>query len=242
MTSAISAISSWQQTESDGNPMPLHVSAPAGNEIFPAMVVIQHQSGVDEFIQGITRTLAEVGYLAAAPDLYHRDGPNCQDDMRTRSTRLSDRRVIADVGVTVDFLKRQSNVDAERIGIIGFCMGGRVVYLMAAAIAEFKAAVTFYPGNTSRAWGRDIPSPFEHTAEIRCPVQGHFGDDDKNPSPEDRAKLDAELTQHGKPHEFYAYPDAGHAFMDHTKESYRRHAEAAAWPRTLDFLQRHLNG
>lgn len=221
--------------------MPTHVSAPAGDGIFPAMVVIQHQSGVDEFIQGMTRRLAEAGYVAAAPDLYHRDGPNCQDDMRTRSTHLSDRRVIADVGATVDFLKRQSNVDTKRIGIIGFCMGGRVVYLMAAAIPEFKAAVTFYPGNTARAWGRDIPSPLERTLEIRCPVQGHFGEDDKNPSPEDRAKLDAELTKHGKPHEFYAYADTGHAFMDHTKESYRNHAEAAAWPRTLDFLRRHLN-
>ncbi len=242
MTSAISAISFWQQTESDGNPMPLHVSAPAGAGIFPAMVVIQHQSGVDEFIQGVTRRLAEAGYLTAAPDLYHRDGPNCQDDMRTRSTRLSDRRVSADVGASVDFLKRQSQVDAKRIGIIGFCMGGRVVYLMAAAIPDFKAAVTFYPGNTARAWGRDIASPLERTGEIHCPVQGHFGDDDKNPSPEDRAKLDAELTKHAKPHEFFAYPDAGHAFMDHTKESYRPQAEAAAWPRALNFLQRHLKG
>ena len=239
MTSAISA---WQQTESDGNPMPIHVSAPAGAGSFPALVVIQHQSGVDEFLQGMTRRLADAGYVAAAPDLYHRDGPNCQDDMRTRSTRLSDRRVIGDVGAAVDFLKRQSNVDAQRIGIIGFCMGGRVVYLMAAAIPDFKAAVTFYPGNTARAWGRDIPSPFERSRDIHCPIQGHFGEDDKNPSPEDRAKLDAELTKYGKPHEFFAYPDAGHAFMDHTKESYRRHAEVAAWPRTLDFLPRQLKG
>ena len=114
--------------------------------------------------------------------------------MRTRSSRLGDRRVITDVGATVDFLKRHRAVDPNRIGIIGFCMGGRVVYLIAAAIPALKTAVTFYPGNTGRAWGRDIPSPLERTAEIHCPLQGHFGDEDKNPSPEDRLKLDAELT------------------------------------------------
>lgn len=233
--------SNWQQIESDGGTMRLHVSTPDGSGPFPALVVIQHQSGVDEFIQGMTRKLADSGFVAAAPDLYHRDGPNCPDDMRTRSTRLGDRRVIADVGATVDFLKQNSAVDAKRIGIIGFCMGGRIVYLMAAANPAFKAAVTFYPGNTGRAWGRDILSPLERTAEINCPLQGHFGADDKNPSPEDRVKLDGELTQHGKLHEFYAYENASHAFMDHTKESYRQPAAEAAWPRALEFLRRHLS-
>ena len=100
--------------------------------------------------------------------------------------------------------------------------------------------MTFYPGNTGRAWGRDIPSPFERSGEIHCPVQGHFGEDDKNPSPEDMRKLDAELTKFNKPHEFFSYPNAGHAFLDNTKESYRSVAAEQAWPRALDFLKRHL--
>jgi carboxymethylenebutenolidase len=160
--------------------------------------------------------------------------------MRTRSQRLGDRRVINDVDATVKFLERQSFVDANRIGIIGFCMGGRVVYLLAAVNPAFKAAVTFYPGNTARAWGRDIPSPFERTADIHCPLQSHFGADDTNPSPEDMAKLDAELVKHKKTHEFYSYANAGHAFMDNTKESFRADAEATAWPRAVEFLRRHL--
>ncbi|HWH78531.1 MAG TPA: dienelactone hydrolase family protein [Candidatus Binatus sp.] len=221
--------------------MPIYLAAPAGAGPFAALVAIQHQSGIDEFIQGMTQRLAEAGFLAVAPDLYHRDGPNCQDDMRTRSSRLGDRRVIADAAATIDFLKRQSNVDSARIGVIGFCMGGRVAFLLAAADSNFKAAVTFYPGNTARAWGRDTPSPFERSAEIHCPLQGHFGDDDKNPSPEDRLKLEAELIKHGKLHEFHSYPGAGHAFMDNTKPSFRPSAEAAAWPRMVQFLQRHLN-
>lgn len=234
------ATSGWQQTPSDNNSMPLYVSVPDGAGPFPAMVVIQHQTGVDEFIQGMTQKLAGLGYVAAAPNLYHRDGADCQDDARTRSQRLGDRRVIGDVDATVQYLQRHSAVDGKRIGIIGFCMGGRIVYLLAATNPALKAAVTFYPGNTGRAWGRDIPSPFERTADIVCPVQGHFGDDDKNPSPEDREKLAADLAKHGKAHEFYAYAGAGHAFMDNTKPSHRAEAEAAAWPRTVEFLRRHL--
>lgn len=232
--------SSWQQTESDHSAMRMHASVPEGSGPFPAMVVIQHQGGVDAFVQNMTQRLAEAGYIAAAPDLYHRDGPDCRDDIATRRSRLADRRIINDVNACVGFLQRHPLVDRKRIGIIGFCMGGRVVYLMAAASPAFKAAVAYYPGNVFRAWGRDTPSPFERTAEIRCPLQGHFGADDKNPSPEDMAKLDAETTKFNKPHEFYSYADAGHAFMDHTKESYRRRAAEASWPRTLDFLARHL--
>jgi len=234
------ATSTWQQTPSDDNSMPIYLSLPEGTGPFPALVVIQHQTGVDEFMQGMAQRLAGAGYLAAVPNLYHRDGPDCQDDPRTRSQRLGDRRVMNDIEATVKFLRSNPHVDGQRIGIVGFCMGGRVVYLAATTNPAFKAAVTFYPGNTGRAWGRDIPSPFERSADMNCPIQGHFGDDDKNPSPEDRQKLAAELTKHNKPHEFHAYPGAGHAFMDNTKESFRAAAEAAAWPRMLEFLRRHL--
>jgi carboxymethylenebutenolidase len=232
--------SSWQQTESDGSMMKLFVSAPEGVSRAPGIVVIQHQGGVDEFTQNMTKRLAEAGYVAAAPDLYHRDGPECTDDPATRRTRLGDRRIINDVNAAAAFLQRQSSVDGGRLGIIGFCMGGRVVYLMAAASSAFKAAVAYYPGNTFRAWGRELPSPFERSADIACPLQGHFGEDDKNPSPEDMRKLDLELNKLNKPHEFYSYHAAGHAFMDSTKESYRPAAAETSWPRTLNFFRTHL--
>lgn len=235
------ARSSWQQTVSDNSTMPIYVSIPEGAGPFPAVLVIQHQGGVDEFLQGMTAQLAENGYVAAAPDLYHRDGPECTDDIVTRRSRLGDRRIINDVDATVRFLQSQTSVDSERLAIIGFCMGGRIVYLMAAVNPAFKAAITYYPGNAFRPWGRDIPSPFERTAEIHCPVQGHFGADDKNPSPDDMKKIDAELTKFNKAHEFYSYPNAAHAFMDSTKESYSRQAAEAAWARTLDFLSSHFS-
>jgi carboxymethylenebutenolidase len=235
-------VSNWQETESDGSAMRLYVSVPEGVGPFPGLVVMQHQGGVDQFLQKTTERLAQGGYIAAAPDLYHRDGPDCKDDIVTRRSRLSDRRIINDITATIGVLRRQPGAAGDKLGIIGFCMGGRLAYLGAATNAAFKAAVAFYPGNTFRAWGRDLPSPFERTKDIECPLQAHFGADDGNPSPADMAKLDEELKKFGKPHEFYSYANAGHAFLDSTKESYRRHADEASWPRTLEFLARHLKG
>lgn len=232
--------SKWQEIDSDGSAMRMHVCAPAGAGEFPGIVVMQHQGGVDEFVQQTTQRLAQAGYIAAAPDLYHRDAPDCKDDIVTRRSRLSDRRIINDIAATVNFLQRHDSIASERIGIMGFCMGGRLAFLGAAINPAFKVAVAFYPGNTFRAWGRDLPSPFERMVDIQCPVQGHFGAEDANPSPEDMAKLDAELTKLNKPHEFHSYANAGHAFLDSTKDSYRRHADEASWPKALEFLGRQL--
>ena len=218
--------------------MQLYVSVPDDAGPFPAIVVAQHAGGVDTFIRGMTDRLAEAGYVAVAPDLYHRLGA---DEQRT-PRQLKDSEMIADVRATVDFLKQHDAVDSDALGITGFCMGGRVAYLMAAAIPLFKAAVPYYGGNIMVALGEGGRSPFERTAEIACPLMFHFGQEDRNPSPEDMEKLDAELKRYNKAHEFYTYPNAGHAFMDFTGERYRKAAAEASWPRTLDFFARHLRG
>ena len=133
-------------------------------------------------------------------------------------------------------------MDSDRIGITGFCMGGRVVWLAAATNPHFKAAVPYYGGNIMAPRGNTDKSPFELTNGINCPVLFHFGAIDANPSPEDMATLDAELTRLDKPHEFYAYPGADHAFMDHTGPRYHREAAETSWPRTLQFFAKHLKG
>jgi len=107
--------------------------------------------------------------------------------------------------------------------------------------AETGAMVMYYGGDPFHAWG-DGPSPFERTAQIHCPIMGHFGEDDKNPSPADMKKLDAELTRLGKPHEFHSYPNAAHAFANFGSSNYREHAANASWPRTFGFFGKHLGG
>ncbi|TMQ22030.1 MAG: dienelactone hydrolase family protein [Candidatus Rokuibacteriota bacterium] len=91
-----------------------------------------------------------------------------------------------------------------------------------------------------KPWG-DTPTPFDLTREIACPLIGFFGAEDGNPSPDDVKKIDAELTKHGKPHEFHTYEGAGHAFLNFTNaERYREKQGADAWTKMLAFLDRHL--
>ena len=108
--------------------------------------------------------------------------------------------MIDDINAAVGFLQNHAAVDRDRLGITGFCMGGRVVWLMAAASSAFKAAVPYYGGSIMVPWGSATQSPFELTDGINCPMMFHFGEEDGNPSPEDKVKLDVELTRLDKPH------------------------------------------
>ena len=229
-----------EEIQVDESPMSLYIARPDGAGPFPAVVLIQHQNGVDKFMEDMTERIAAAGYLGVTPDLYHRDGSDCKDDGPTRRMRLRDTNIIKDVNDTVYYLRGNRLVNGGRIGIVGFCLGGRVAYLMAAANLSFSAAVSYYGGGIFRSSGAG-PTPFERTAEISCPIQGHFGELDKNPSLEDMHKLDLELTKYGKSHEFYTYPGANHAFMDpHHVDRYNTQADQLSWPRTLDFLRKYL--
>jgi len=229
---------SWEKVKVGDSSMRIYVSAPDSTHRNSAIIVVQGQTGVEDFVK-FSDLAAANGFVAAAPDLYHRDPPDCPDDPPTRRMRLRDTTVIQDINAAVDFLKGHPSVEPGRIGIVGFCMGGRIVYLMAAVNPEIRAGVMYYGGDTFSAWGEG-PSPFERTPQIRCPIMGHFGEDDRNPSPADMRQLDAELTRHGKPHEFYSYPNAAHAFANFGSGNYREHAASASWPRTFSFFARHL--
>jgi carboxymethylenebutenolidase len=205
----------------------------------PGVVVVHGQSGLEDFIKGTAHMLALQGYAAVAPSLYHRDGPDCRDDNPVRKSRLRDPSIIRDIEGAIGYLKNQPRINRDRLGIVGFCMGGRLVYLMSAASADLKAGVMFYGSSTMEPYGEG-PSPFDRTREIQCPIQGHFGDEDKNPSPEDMRKLDAELSKFGKAHEFHVYSGAAHAFCNTGSNNYRPHAAALSWPKALEFFSRHL--
>lgn len=231
--------SSWENVNVDGSKMRVYVSRPENLPSAPAVIVVQGQTGVDDFVK-FSDLVARQGLIAAAPDLYHRDPPDCKDDAPTRRMRLRDSTVIQDINATVNFLKSPT-VGSARIGIVGFCMGGRIVYLMSAVNPDISAGVMYYGGDSFSAWG-DGPSPFERTAQIHCPIMGHFGEDDKNPSPADMKKLNAELTRLDKLHEFHSYPNAAHAFANFGSGNYREHAANASWPRTFGFFAKHLKG
>ena len=231
--------SRWDTVQTPDGPMPTYVSAPAGAASLPGVIVIQHAGGVDDFIQTMCNRITDDGFVAVAPDLYHREEPNSKDDPMTRMGRLRDAAIVPDVNAAVEHAQSLREVDGRRLGITGFCMGGRVTYLMAAKSRAFKAAVVFYGGNTMVPWGEG-PAPFDLTGDITCPVLGLFGEADPNPNPADVAKIDAEMTRLGKIHEFHSYPGAGHAFMGVGRPSYRPEAAEDAWPRCIDWFDAYL--
>ena len=228
----------------NGEDMQMYASIPSGSGPHPAVVIAFHVGGVDEFDKAMADRLAGEGYVAVVPDLFHRLSEEVMAGPRLdRLGHLSDPDIIADINASVDFLKAQSAVDSDRIGITGFCMGGRVTWLMAASNPIFKAAVPFYGGGIMDPWGAATVAPFDLSAGIKCPMLFHFGATDGNPSPDDQVKLDAELTRLGNEHTFYSYAGAGHAFMDFTNaERYHEASSEAAWPRTLEFFATHLKG
>ena len=232
----------WETLQVNGQEMSAYVSVPSGSGPFPAVVVIQTIRGVNQFIQDQSDKLAGEGYAAVAPDLFHRITDPALTDPYERGATLSDPEIIADCNAAVDFLLGHSAVDNDRIGIVGFCMGGRVAWLAAATNSHYKAAVPYYGGNILVARGAGVQSPFELTDGINCPILFHFGEIDANPSQDDMAKLDAELTRLDKPHQFFSYPEADHGFADHTGARYNREGAEIAWPRTLQFFAAHLKG
>jgi carboxymethylenebutenolidase len=232
---------SWEKVSVDSSPMGMYLAQPDGPGPFPAVIVIQNRDGVREFTQEMTRRVAEAGYVAIAPQLYHREGePKTPEETDNLRHARRDTNVINDLNATINFLRGCANADASRLGIVGFCMGGRVAFLAAAATASFKAAVDFYGGGVYSKWGTDRPVPSELAANLSCPIQGHFGELDTNPSPDEMRKLDAELSKLGKEHQFFFYADAPHGFNRSGWDGYKGDHDASSWARTLEFFSRHL--
>lgn len=229
----------WDTVRTPDGEMRCYVTLASSDGPRPGVVVIQHAGGVDTFMQTMTDRITEAGFVGIAPDLYHREEPGTSDDPLTRMSRLRDANIVADVNAAIEYVKSLPQTRANAIGITGFCMGGRVAYLMAATNPELRASVVFYGGNTMVSWGEATP-PFELSEQIGCPVLGLFGEDDPNPNPEHVAKIDAELTRLGKEHEFHSYPGAGHAFMSEGRPSYREDAANDAWPKCVAWFERYL--
>ena len=226
----------------EGSDLELYFSLPGGPRPLPTILVIHHGAGLDRFTRDMADRLAQEGYAAVAPDLFHRLSPEMLADPSTRWQHWSDPEFVTDLAATLDHLQGHPASNTKRMGITGFCVGGRIVWLAVATFPHFKAAVPYYGAPIMVPWGKATKSPFDLTSQISCPIMFHFGELDTNPSPADMSRLDAELTRWGKPHRFYTYPGADHAFMDHTGPRYTKAAAEASWPRTLEFFATHLKG
>ncbi len=224
--------------EVDDSPMEIYLAVPERAGPSPAVAVMHHRSGLDEFTRVICDRLAEAGFCAAAPDKYHRSPQDA--GWQEARKHITDAGMIADIAATVDYMRRRPEIKTDALAIMGHCMGGRTAYLGASANPAFRSTVAYYGGNMFAAFGDDAPSPFERLSGLQGPVVAFYGNDDRNPSPEDVDKIAAELARLGVAHEFHRYDGAGHAFMNFTGESYREAASNDSWDKALAFLNRIL--
>ncbi|MAV27880.1 MAG: hypothetical protein CMQ05_17550 [Gammaproteobacteria bacterium] len=222
----------WVSTAVDGSDMRCFTTGEFDQN---SILIVMHAPGVDESMQQLAEWAADAGFQTITPDLYHRQ-PDDGISGLEKMANLDDKEVLSDLSAAAGLLKSRG---AEQIAVIGFCMGGRIAYLQAAADHSMKSAVVFYGGNIMKPWG-DNPTPFARTSEIACPVLGLFGGQDTNPSPADVAAIDAELSQYDKPHEFHSYADAGHAFLNSMRPSYREESGRDAWGKCVSWLNQHF--
>lgn len=218
--------------------MPAHLARPSERGARPAVIVVQEAFGLNDHVRDVAGRLAGEGWVALAPDLYYRGGPGrtaAYSDLTTAiamMAALTDDQIVADVDAAVEWLRAQPFVRGDRIAITGFCMGGRVSFLAACALAPGKlaAAAPFYGGGI----------PLERTATLTCPVLAFFGDQDAFIPMEQVRTLEAAAAGLGKSVEVVVYPGAPHGFFCNERDSYRAEAAADAWRRLGAFLATHL--
>ena len=219
--------------------MNVHLSEPPGPGPHPAMVVCFHRTGIDAFTRTVTARLAYAGYVAAAPNFYHRR-PAGEDTMESRNYQ-HDSDLVTDIGATLESLAAMPSVRADRIGIMGHCMGGRVAFLGAASFPAFRACGVFWGGSIGVARGEGRPAPLSLAGNVACPVLGVFGNDDQNPSPQNVKELADALDAAGKSREFHSYDGAGHAFQNFLDPArYREEQAEDAWVKLFAFLDKTL--
>ncbi|MBI4853108.1 MAG: dienelactone hydrolase family protein [Acidobacteria bacterium] len=224
----------WKEILVEGSKMRCYIARPQqanGGGVLVAM----HGPGIDDFIIDICERLASNGFVAIAPDFYHRQS----QPLIEAWTKIKDTQALEDMAKAIDELKNFPSVDKRRLAMIGFCMGGRLTFLHAANNSELRAAVVFHGGNIMVSG--DTLSPFEQAKNIVAPILGIFGAQDDNPSPSDVEKIAAKLTLLGKIHNFNIYQGAGHAFLNFTRLSAFCPLQAKeAWDKCLAWLNQYL--
>jgi carboxymethylenebutenolidase len=223
-----------------------YLARPLGVPTAPGVVVIHHMPGWDEWTMEVTRKLAHHGYMAIAPHLFSRLGPGAWDDLAGAARAaggMPDEQVVGDVGAAVNFLRRQPQSNGK-VGVIGFCSGGRQAYMMACKL-DIDAAVDCWGGRViarqEELNARQPVAVIDMTSEMRCPLLGIFGNDDANP---DRAQVDgteAVLKQLGKDYEFHRYDGAGHGFFAADRAGYRPEQAVDGWNKVFAFFARTLS-
>ena len=231
----------------DGDEIEAYLARPLATARRGGVVVVHHMPGYDRATKEITRRFAELGYDAVCPNLFWRDAPGADPDDAAAAGRarggVPDERLVGDVAGSAAYLRALAESNGK-VGVIGYCSGGRQAVL-AACSTPLDAAVDCYgayvigdspPGGPVTRTGLEGKLP-----SLGCPLLGLFGVDDQHPSPAEAARLGELLRENGKDFESHSYEGAGHGFFAVDRPSYRVEAAADGWERIADFFARHLS-
>ena len=235
-------------TGNGGDQIEAYCAVPLAPGSRGGVVWIHHMPGYDRETKEFVRRLAASGYHTVCPNLYSREAPGAEPDDAAATARAAggvpDDRLIGDVDGAVQYL---ANLDGAngKTGVIGHCSGGRQAFLAACSL-KLDAAVDCYGAFIVEDPPEGMPASMKPilglAPELSCPLLGLFGKDDRYPSPESVATLDAELSRLGKDHEFVSYEGAGHSFFSVDRPAYRVEAALDGWRRIDDFFAKHLEG
>ena len=230
----------------DGDEIEAYLARPTGEDRYPGVVVIHHMPGYDRETKEIARTFAVRGYAALCPNLFHRYAPGAKSGDAAAAARAAggvpDAQCVGDVAGAIAHLKALPGASGK-IGVIGYCSGGRQTYIVACNL-DVDAAVDCYGGGVvvgADALTPECPvAPIDMTPKLSCALLGLFGAEDRNPAPEHVARMEEELTAAGKTFEFHSYEGAGHAFFSVDRPSFNLDAAKDGWKQIWAFFGTHL--
>jgi carboxymethylenebutenolidase len=219
--------------------MNAYVATPADGAKLPGLIVFQEIFGVNRHIRDVTERFAAQGYVAIAPELFHRTAPGFEETYdhgplgMPHAQALTPERMIDDARAAFDWLRKNPRVLPDSIACVGFCLGGRVAFVANSAL-PFKAAISFYGG-------RIAPDLLPRAPELHAPMLFFWGGLDTHIPPEQiRAVTDA-LTMAKKTFVNVEISDAGHGFFCDVRDAYKETAAKQAWNLSLTFLKTYLN-
>jgi carboxymethylenebutenolidase len=229
-----------------GDEIEAYFARPLDSGVFGSVVVIHHMPGYDSETKEITRKFAAYGYAALMPNLYYRDAPGASPDDAAAVARakggVPDDQLVGDVAGAAGYL-RALPASNGKVGVIGYCSGGRQSFLAACSL-QLEAAVDCYGACVVNAPPEGMPLKVKPVVglagDLSCPLLGLFGAEDKFPAPDETAELSKVLDDLGKPHEFHTYENAGHAFFAVNRPAYRPEAATDGWQKIWDFYGRYL--
>lgn len=225
----------------DGS-MPAYRAMPAKDGPFPVVLVIQEIFGVHEHIKDICRRLAQLGYLAIAPELYARQGDvskiTAMPEIMPIVAKVPDAQVMSDLDSAVAWAAKNHG-DVQRLGVTGFCWGGREVWLYAAHSSQLKAGVAWYGRIESAKDALKPKNPIDLAADLKAPVLGLYGGQDKGISQESLEHMRAAIKAAKKDSEIVVYPEAGHGFNADYRPGYNKAAAEDGWKKMLAWFRQH---